>query len=496
MKRAALSAFATFSVAAIAGNTHVPAPDSSASFVGIHSGQSRSERALELSKQQRDIAPKQPEFVGDFDIANWTLINTPVDTGGSFMTDPGPPIELYLTGGDNQSGNSGNTDFQITIPADGTLTFDWGFDSTDSLCFDSGGYTVNGTYSQLACTDNLVPFFSQSATVPVSQGDTFAFRVYTDDGLFGNATLGVTNFEFLPLGSPEIAIDPTSLSFSAPQDQVDSATLDIANVGTGTLTWTVAVVADQGPTVCADALAAAWLSAEPSIGNTAGGSSTAVQVDADATGLAVGNYAATLCIDSNDGAGNEHLEVPVDFEVTLSDTIFANGFECASGLDGCPAGGTPGIYTDRDLFLANVAAGFYEEDFLSVAPGDGGPSMNFSGNGFAYTISAAQNLYNGDGFISTNNFADPLVITFTGAPVTAIGGNFWPTDIDFNPLGTDISITLSDGTVETLTSSGSTDFRGFVTKAPITSISIDASDDIQNAWATLDNIIVGSIAGE
>lgn len=178
-----------------------------------------------------------------------------------------------------------------------------------------------------------------------------------------------------------------------------------------------------------------------------------------------------------------------------SDVIFANGFECAPGLPGCDGGGTPGIFTDRATFLQNVSPGFYEEDFVDVPVGPAGPSLSFSGNGFAYTVTAvgagSNNLFNDPGIISTDSAVDAILVTFTGAPVTAVGGNFWATDINVLPTGTDVTITLSDGTVETFTSTGPADFRGFVTAAPITSIQIDAPDVPVNAWSTMDNLIVG-----
>jgi hypothetical protein len=203
------------------------------------------------------------------------------------------------------------------------------------------------------------------------------------------------------------------------------------------------------------------------------------------------SVASTTWPDPN--AGND-----VDSETTTiladPDVIFRNGFDCADGLPGCD-GGTPGVYTDRTTFLQNVSPGFYEENFASVPGGAAGPSLSFSGNGFAFTITAegagTNNLFNDPGVISTDSAVDAIVVTFTGAPVTAVGGNFWATDISVVPTGTDIVITLSNGTIETFTSTGPTNFRGFVTAAPITSIRIDAPDVPANAWSTMDNVILG-----
>ncbi|MGA9342720.1 MAG: hypothetical protein WBV61_10400, partial [Rhodanobacteraceae bacterium] len=105
-------------------------------------------------------------------------------------------------------------------------------------------------------------------------------------------------------------------------------------------------------------------------------------------------------------------------------------------------------------------------------------------------------LYNDTGLISTSSATDQIVVTFTGNPVTAVGGNFWATDINVVPTGTSIVITLSDGTTETFSPPDQTGFRGFTTAVPITSITIDAPDDdpVNGPfyWSTMDNLIVGS----
>ncbi|MBX3727233.1 MAG: DUF11 domain-containing protein [Xanthomonadales bacterium] len=178
------------------------------------------------------------------------------------------------------------------------------------------------------------------------------------------------------------------------------------------------------------------------------------------------------------------------------DVIFQNGFECAPGLPGCASGGTPGVYTDRTTFLQNVQGGHFEEDFAGVPVGTAIPSLSFSGNGFAYTITAigggTQQLYNDPGIISHDSAVDAIRITFTGAPVTAIGGNFWGTDITFTPNGGQITLTLADSTTVTYASTGPSNFRGFVTTTPIAHITIDAADVPANSWSTVDNVIAGA----
>jgi hypothetical protein len=163
---------------------------------------------------------------------------------------------------------------------------------------------------------------------------------------------------------------------------------------------------------------------------------------------------------------------------------------------GFATAGTSTVYTDLASFMANVAPGSYSENFAGVPTG-AVASLNFGPvNGFAYTVGATglgtNQLFNDPGIISTDSAVDSILVTFTGAAVTAVGGNFWASDINFFPTGTGITINLSDGTNVSYTSTGPSDFRGFIANVAITSIQIDAPDVPGNAWATMDNLVVGA----
>lgn len=172
------------------------------------------------------------------------------------------------------------------------------------------------------------------------------------------------------------------------------------------------------------------------------------------------------------------------------DAIFASGFECGDGFPGC-AGPTT-VYTDRATFLENIPPGAYENGFDDVFPG-AAKQLVYSKGGISYTVSADPGLlYSDPGVIATDDELALLVITFFGEPVTAIGGNFWATNINFQPTGTEVTITLSDGTIETFVSTGPSDFRGFISQVPIDMITIDAPNGPNFHYPTMDNLIVGN----
>jgi hypothetical protein len=285
----------------------------------------------------------------------------------------------------------------------------------------------------------------------------------------------------------------------------------ISNLSNGALAgvWMIRSTASLGGSggPCSGPLVT-WLTAAPASGSVDGGTSVDVVITADpgAANLAAGTYAAALCLTTNDPA-NAVIAVPVNLTVTPGDAIFCSSFEnsetgsCGSG------GGVPGVYTDKASFLANAPANSYEEDFASVLPDLGQDPLSFSGGGITYTVysstpynpdGAPGGLYNPPGAISTVSARDRIVITVTSGNLTAIGGNFWASNVDFSPTGTRVTLVLADGTTETWESPGPLGFRGFVTSAPISSMTIDAPEDIPDNppyyWATMDNLIVGGEA--
>ena len=148
-------------------------------------------------------------------------------------------------------------------------------------------------------------------------------------------------------------------------------------------------------------------------------------------------------------------------------------------------------YTTSGPFLAAVAPGSYTEGFSDFSF-SGEPSADFSGGGFSYTVSAPSGLYGNGTLIGTNLPAEALTITFTGAPVTAVGGNFWSTNISDVFQAVPVTLTLSDGTTSTFTPTSETvgSFRGFTSTMPISSLVISSTAAV---YAGMGNLTVGAV---
>jgi hypothetical protein len=104
----------------------------------------------------------------------FVLTNSNAD-GTAVSPDGG--ISIVITGGNNGSGLSGFTDLLATATKSGAIPFQYTYSSADAPGFDWAGYVIGTQFTRLADTDGQTGF----ATLLVSAGQTFGFRVETDD---------------------------------------------------------------------------------------------------------------------------------------------------------------------------------------------------------------------------------------------------------------------------------------------------------------------------
>jgi 5-hydroxyisourate hydrolase-like protein (transthyretin family) len=81
--------------------------------------------------------------------------------------------------------------------------------------------------------------------------------------------------------------------------------------------------AQEPPTGCDDPHSIPWLDVSPDSGSTAEGQTDDVTVSVNTSGVAAGDYSALLCLDSDDSAGNAHIEIPVSLHVAEPTPVLA-----------------------------------------------------------------------------------------------------------------------------------------------------------------------------
>ena len=139
-----------------------------------------------------------------------------------------------------------------------------------------------------------------------------------------------------------------------------------------------------------------------------------------------------------------------------------------------------------DAYTAYQALSVVTEDFNSLTNGFYGSGFSSSVGGVTWTASATGGLYAYSGLFSTN---DPTSLSFSFAPgVQGVAGNFFGTDISFNPVPSLVQVTLADGNSSILFANGPADFIGFFsTGAAISGLTITAAGS-GYTYPTVDNL--------
>ncbi|MEY4809767.1 MAG: hypothetical protein RI986_105 [Planctomycetota bacterium] len=116
-----------------------------------------------------------------------------------------------------------------------------------------------------------------------------------------------------------------------------------------------------------------------------------------------------------------------------------------------------------------------------------------STGGINWSATAVGGLFCQSGYFSTNN---PVSATFTFAPgVMSVGANIFGSDASFNLLPARITVTLADGSSYIASTTGPSDFVGFISNtAAISSLTMAASHTAPGAiYVTADNMYFGVV---
>lgn len=144
-----------------------------------------------------DFIPASCEtgFVGAYDTANWTIV---VESSQNGYVDVMSDQQVMLVSADSSSclGDGSFVLYQITVPTDAFINFDWNFITVDidGPALDPFGYMLNGNFQQL--TDNGgANAQSGNQTVLVQAGDVFAFAQFSTDCILGTGATTVVEFQ-------------------------------------------------------------------------------------------------------------------------------------------------------------------------------------------------------------------------------------------------------------------------------------------------------------
>jgi len=273
------------------------------------------------------------------------------------------PVPTNLTFSANVGGNVTNQTLQIWNGGGGILN--WTANITYSAVT---GWTFGWLSMSPTSGTNLAAAQFNSTQVAVNtngltEGIYYANITINSTDTAENKTVPVT----LNLGVPEISASPTTLTFTTNEGENPAdKTLKVCNSGTGTLNWSLT---DN----------AAWLSENPTSGSLAADKCKDVTVSVDASGLAAGDYSATITI-----TGSPTKTIPVNLHIVsaMPELPVAPASLSASGLSISPHQVKPDQEVTISINVANSGGetGSYnavlyingaveDSQSVSVAPG-------------------------------------------------------------------------------------------------------------------------------
>lgn len=155
------------------------------------------------------------------------------------------------------------------------------------------------------------------------------------------------------------------------------------------------------------------------------------------------------------------------------------------------------IYTDETAFQAALVGPSFVEDFDAYTFGSFqgvqlviGPDVN----GYAATMTApGDELFSGDGMMSTFSAGITMLVSFTGATVYATGGWFFGSDVDGLFLPADCTVSLSDGTSDNFSAASVNEFRGYIASQPLDWMSVTCPLPDPMTFSSLDHLYMNGM---
>jgi hypothetical protein len=159
-------------------------------------------------------------------LGEWTYSQSCPTSGSVEVID-----DTIILHGPDQGGCSGAAHWvkiETTIPADvDTIDFTWAYQTTDGWVYDPPQYGINDVYTLITQQNNATGEMS----VPVSEGDVFAFRQYSIDTCCAPGHLTISNLSLWA----SITTSTTSTTTTTTTSTVPETTVPVTNPTTTTV---------------------------------------------------------------------------------------------------------------------------------------------------------------------------------------------------------------------------------------------------------------------
>jgi hypothetical protein len=186
------------------------------------------------------------------------------------------------------------------------------------------------------------------------------------------------------------------------------------------------------------------------------------------------------------------------FNSSLASLIATSALLAVTAI-GIPTANAAVVYTSQAAFnAATTAAGVDTYTGFSTVSATSSPITRSAG---AYSYTAAVETTNffgagttADPWLSTNTATDSITFFNFGPSISAIGANFFGSEINGTFKSGDIALSLTDSlgvTFHTIINATTSSFIGFVSDGTITSLTVEAVQPSPGSgflWPTVDNL--------
>jgi hypothetical protein len=200
-------------------------------------------------------------FGSYFSAENWDISAD----GDGFVYTGAAPLSVLLQGA-NDGTNDAQTRMCITMPVDGTMSFDWYYESQDWTPFyDPFGYELDGVFYEL--TDPNGPLVQNGqVTINVESGQEFCFVQTSTDGIVGPGVTITNLFVFEDVNTPNPQYYEYGGVYTEGWQVVDASgnqticnfTITIDDAQPPTITCPNNIVVESAPAICGAAVMYAY----------------------------------------------------------------------------------------------------------------------------------------------------------------------------------------------------------------------------------------------
>jgi serine protease inhibitor len=364
--------------------------------------------------------------------------------------------------------------------SNGTFVGTNNFGEDITISFNPPIYGISGNYFTTDIADTVTP---GNVTTTYSDAATDSRTVTTATESFGYFASSSITSVVVSTTTPGAFISLNNLSIAT--NQTGSEILDLTIIPQVTPTFTSVIPICEGsplaplPTISNNGIAGSW---SPALDNT-------------------GTTTYTFTPDSGECATTATMTIPV-FPIGANTTTMSACTSYTWPITGTTYT-TTGLYsttislTDTvviDDFNSWVQHAFSFNSTIDFTDLSDVPATNptiFTLGATTINMSAPGGMYSSGDFIGTTNPNNPITITFN-PPVYGVSANYFTTDIADNIIPGNVTLTYSNGHVESRTVTTDTDTFGYFDNNFISSIVFSSTTNVPNRYVSIKNLAIAT----